>query len=155
MSIPAPPDNEQIASVWTTPWIQILRKHPDIALHVMNQWKWGYEAVKPTGLLALRMPRFAFSMYSRQCPDAVRPKGLAIGRGPDGRFRTSVLKEYPVQFCAAMAGAIIDELHRRRCHTFALCQNRRIKRLYRSTKPKHFCGQIREGASWLPDFQDR
>jgi hypothetical protein len=152
---PAPPDNEHIASVWTTPWIQILRKHPDIALHVMNQWKWGYEAVKPTGLLALRMPRFAFSMYSRQCPDAVRPKGLAIGRGPDGRFRTSALKEYPVQFCAAMAGAIIDELHRRRCHNLCTVPESPDQEVVQVHEAEALCGQIREGASWLPDFQDR
>ena len=79
----------------------------------MSQWLWGCSMTKPTGLLALRMPHFAQSMYRRQIPDAKLPTQIAIGKGPDGKFPTSALKEYPEQFCAPLAGAVIDELRSR------------------------------------------
>ena len=103
---PAPPNDIAIASVWTAPWTQILRAPPDVHLHIMPQWKWGCAVIKPTGLLALRLPHFAQSMYQRQVPDAVQPTQVAIGKGPDGPFQISAFEEYALQFCSAIAGSI-------------------------------------------------
>ena len=151
---PAPPGDEQIASVWTTPWTMVLRQHPEVELHIMNQWKWGCETVKPTGLLAVRLPRFASSMYQRQIPDARRPTVVAIGRGANGQFRTSALKEYPPQFCAALAGALVDELRKRyrsgRCREIEPPAPDLVKWV---TEAEAFCGQIRADSKWLPDYQ--
>ena len=151
---PAPPEDGQIASVWTAPWTMLLRQHPEVELHIMSQWKWGCETVKPTGLLAVRLPRFAHSMYSRQIPDAIRPTKVAIGRGEDGQFKTSALKEYPSQFCAALAGALIDELHSR--HRSGRCRETvppTPELVQWVTEAEAFCGQIRADSKWLPDYQ--
>ena len=118
---PAPPHDDTIASVWTSPWTQVLRAHPDVALHIVGQWRWGCEVKKPTGLMTLRLPRFLSSMYGRALDDAKPPDAVAIGIGSDGRFRTSSLKEYPPAFCSALAGSLIDEIKRRKasgsCHS--------------------------------------
>lgn len=89
VSIPRPLPTRKIASVWTTPWSLFLRKHPDVHLHIVGQWKWGCEVRKPTGLLALRLPFFIRSLHNRALPDARPPATVAIGVGEDGRFRTS------------------------------------------------------------------
>ena len=151
---PAPPEDEHIASVWTTPWTMLLRQLPEVQLHIMNQWKWGCETVKPTGLLAVRLPRFAQSMYKRQIPDAIRPTKVAIGRGTDGQFNTSALKEYPSQFCAALAGALIDELRRRhfdgRCRETTPPSPELVQWV---AEAEVYCGKIRANSKWLPDYQ--
>ena len=67
---------------------------------------------KPTGLIALRLPRFAASMYSRQSLYAHDLTNGAIGVGADGRCKTSAHKEYPPDFCNAPAGTLIDEIAR-------------------------------------------
>ena len=36
------------------------------------------------------------------------PKGGVIGRGPDGKWRTAVLKEYPALLCAVFAQVLSD-----------------------------------------------
>ena len=70
---PAPPQHPEAASIWFTPWLRILCRHPDIALHTVAQWRWGCSVSKPTGLLAVRLPRFAASMYSRQVVGVQKP----------------------------------------------------------------------------------
>ena len=37
---PAPPADPHIASVWKAPWTELLRQHPEVALHIMSQWRW-------------------------------------------------------------------------------------------------------------------
>lgn len=153
---PAPPEDKEIASVWTAPWTELLRLHPDVALHVMSQWKWGCAMTKPTGFLTLRMARFAQSMYRRQLPDAKRPSQVAIGKGPDGQFMTSALKEYPEPFCAALAGAIIDELQKRNSsHLCATCAPPDPDLVQWVGEAEALCGRVRAEATWLPDYQGR
>eukprot|EP00435_Cladocopium_sp_Y103_P055014 s593_g18.t1 len=103
---PATPILQEAASVWKTPWILLLCMHPEVKLHTISQWRWGCTVSKPTGLLAMRLPKFNQSMYSRQAPDARYPTEVAIGLGPDGQFKTSSHKEYPEQLCDALAGTI-------------------------------------------------
>ena len=111
---------------------------------------------KPTGLLTLRMARFAQSMYRRQLPDAKRPSQVAIGKGPDGQFMTSALKEYPEPFCAALAGAIIDELQKRNSsHLCATCAPPDPDLVQWVGEAEALCGRGRAEATWLPDYQGR
>ena len=121
-----------------------------------RQWRWGCSVTKPTGLLALRLPNFFSSMYSRQLSDVHPPVQVAIGKDASGQFRTSKFKEYPGPFSAALAGTIIDELHRQRhrgnISSFvppdpALLQWVR--------EAEELCSPIREAATWLPDYQGR
>lgn len=153
---PAPPNNQEIASVWTTPWSLFLRKHPDVHLHIVGQWKWGCEVRKPTGLLALRLPFFLKSLYNRALPDARPPAAVAIGVGEDGRFRTSAFKEYPSPFCSALAGVLIDEIKRSQGRGGCIFRSPPDPDLVKwVNEAEMLCGQIRQGATWLPDFQDR
>ena len=153
---PAPPQHPEAASIWFTPWLQILCRHPDIVLHTVAQWRWGCSVSKPTGLLAVRLPRFAASMYSRQVVGAQKPTDVAIGIGHDGKFKTAVHKEYPPQFCDALAGTIIDQirscLSHRKCTEFADDDSHLSAWLFEAAAQ---CGQIHAAATWLPDFQDR
>jgi len=80
---PAPPTHPDAASIWLTPWIRLLRTHPEVALHVVAQWKWGCTVSKPTGLLAVRLPFFGRSMHSRQQEQAIAPKR------PDSKAKVS------------------------------------------------------------------
>ena len=153
---PAPPHNQEIASVWTTPWSLFLRKHPDVHLHIVGQWQWGCEVRKPTGLLALRLPYFLKSLYNRALPDARPPTTVAIGVGDDGRFRTSAFKEYPSPFCSALAGVLIDEIKRSQARGSCTYRSSPDPDLVEwVNEAEMLCGQIRQGATWLPDFQDR
>ena len=100
------------------------------------------------------MPHFAQSMYRRQIPDAKLPAQIAIGKGPDGKFRTSALKEYPEQFCAALAGAVIDELRarsgRNMCTLLEPPESDLVQWVHEA---EELCGRIRAEATWLPDYQ--
>eukprot|EP00438_Fugacium_kawagutii_P006334 Skav217722 [mRNA] locus=scaffold308:54725:63844:- [translate_table: standard] len=107
---PAPPQQEERASLWTAPVTELLRGHPDVHLHVVNQWKFDAPNIKPTGVLALRLPKFPFSLWRRQNPDAMKPAQGAIGRNASGHFRTACLKEYPGRFSKALASVVWDQL---------------------------------------------
>ena len=70
---PAPPKDETRPSIWTSPWMELMRKHPDVALHVVPQWPFGASVPKPTGLLALRLPTFIASLYKQADRSLARP----------------------------------------------------------------------------------
>lgn len=151
---PGPPGNIEAASIWLTPWIKLLRAHPAVALHVVAQWKWGCTVSKPTGLLAVRLPYFGKSMHSRQKEDASPPKEVAIGVGPNGQFKTSAHKEYPMHFCDALAGTVIDQIK--------FCQRHKFCRASTDMDPEVLdwlqvteeqCSALRTNNSWLPDYQ--
>ena len=150
---PALPILEEAASIWKTPWVLLLCAHPEVKLHTVGQWRWGCSVTKPTGLLAMRLPRFGASMYSRQDPSAKKPVDQAIGIGTDGHFKTSAHKEYPSGFCDALAGTILDELSRRsaakQCRE---CTDTNSDLLTWLKEASVQCGEIRNG-SWLPDYQ--
>lgn len=150
---PALPILDIAASVWKTPWIRLLCDHPDVHLHTVRQWRWGCSVAKPTGLLAIRLPKFCASMYSRQDPLARTPAEQAIGIGEDGRFKTSAHKEYPPPFCNALAGTIIDEVGRRSasgCCEASSDINSELLSWLRNASTE--CGMVRT-TSWLPDYQ--
>eukprot|EP00435_Cladocopium_sp_Y103_P051685 s421_g16.t1 len=77
---PAPPSRPERASIWTSPWLALLRSHPDINLHVIPQWQFGATVPKPTGLLAMRLPKFLHSLYKKADPSLRKPTAVAIGR---------------------------------------------------------------------------
>ena len=107
---PAPPLELERPTVWRAPLTRLLRQHPDVALHVIGQWEWHADAVKPTGLLSLRMPRLIRSMRSVPNLKVVKPKTVTIGTDHTGRFKTAGLKEYPEKLSEAFARALTDKL---------------------------------------------
>ena len=69
-------------SIWTSPIIQLLLRLPDLQLHHVAQYRWGAEAVKPTGLLTCWLGPFRFSrdLYKKASGDEMR-RGQAQRNG--------------------------------------------------------------------------
>ena len=151
---PAPPEDTTKASIWTSAILQLLRQHPDIALRIFDQWKWGAKVRKPTGLLSLRMPYLGRSMYA--CADlaATFPKQVAIGKDQEGNFRTAICKEYPPLFSAGLARAVVDQLctekRRRACQSFVLPATDLSDWL---TEAMAESSRLYERSTHLPDYQ--
>ena len=151
---PAPPMDESRASIWSSPWLTLLRSHPDVHLHVVPQWKFGATVPKPTGLLALRLPFFIRSLFRHADHSLVKPKAVAIGKDAEGNFRTSCHKEYPARFSAGLARADTDQLDQD-------LREGRVTSPSDCPAPLHSwireaeeaCSSIRRSACWLPDFQ--
>ena len=151
---PAPPVQPTRASIWSSPWVEILRRHPEVKLDVVPQWKFGAPVPKPTGLLSLRLPCILKSLYKHADETLQKPSGIAIGRNLDGSFKTSCLKEYPERFSAGLARAFTDQLDRE-------MQQGRVRPTSPVAESMHSwireacmaCGQIRQCSSWLPDYQ--
>lgn len=151
---PAPPGDETKGSIWTSAIIQLLRQHPDISLRIFDQWKWGAEVKKPTGLLSLRMPHLGRSMYACADLNATFPKQVAIGKDQDGNFRTAVCKEYPPLFSAGLAKAVVDQLctvrHQRTCQSFVLQDTDLSRWLFEAMEGS---SRIYERSTHMPDYQ--
>ena len=150
---PAPPWDASRPSIWTSPWLQVLRQHPDLKLHMRRS---GRLELVFLSRRALRLPMFTRSLYRHADPAALRPTAVAIGRKSDGTFKTSEHKEYPSRFCAGLAQAITDFLD----HNLRTGRARSVPSqdvdfdLHRwIVEAKEACEEIRQGAAWLPDYQ--
>ena len=152
---PAPPEQHDRASIWTSSLMSILLQFSELKLHVLSQWRWGSTAVKPTGLLCLRLPYFTMDCYAQAIPNLEKPTQAAIGVNAEGAFRTSAHKEYPEAFCKALASAIVRQFHRDKGHGRTA-----------QFSPKVFscetqdwldacleAGKMIWNTSWLPDYQ--
>eukprot|EP00438_Fugacium_kawagutii_P002637 Skav201688 [mRNA] locus=scaffold641:631391:635667:- [translate_table: standard] len=106
---PGPPSIATRASAWSTSMVEILKRCPGTALHVLHQWRWGAKACKPTGFLVHALPSFIRSMWARRDLAATYPLTEAIGCNAQGQFRTSELKEYPSGLCYALAATFLDQ----------------------------------------------
>ena len=107
---PGMPTEPSRPTIWRAPLTELMRKHPEVRFHHINQWRWGAEAIKPTGLLAHRLPKLLGSLYSCSLPDVQKPSVAAIGKSPNGEFRTARLKEYPAALSAALAAAFGEQV---------------------------------------------
>ena len=151
---PAPPMDDSRASIWSSPWMTLLRSHPDIHLHVVPQWKFGATVPKPTGLLALRLPFFIRSLFRHADHTLVKPKAVAIGKDAEGNFRTSCHKEYPARFSAGLARAVTDQLEQDLRLGRVASPNDCPDSLYSWIREaEEAYSSIRRSACWLPDFQ--
>ena len=151
---PGLPREEFQPSIWRSALVTLFKKHPEIALHEIMQWKFGASTAKPTGLLTLRLPFFLRDLYACSLADARKPSAVAIGVGHDGQFRTACHKEYPAALSAGLAHAISQQLHRtlRARHTNLLSGPAASVREWIS-EVASLCTKIREHVHWLPDFQ--
>ena len=154
--VPLCPDRP---STWRAALTELLRGHPDVQLSHIRQFEFGAEAVKPTGLMACRMPRLLRILRGFASPDAVKPAEVAIGVGIDGSFKTAKLKEYPPRLCEGLARAF--------CEHFRMAiragQIRHVPEWETTggdlkewvTGAAQASSSIRTNASWLPDHQPR
>lgn len=106
---PACPEDEEKASIWRSALVELLRKDPDCKLQTFAQWRWGSATPKPTGLLSIRLPSLAKSMYACADQTLTYPAKIAQGVDEQGRFNTAACKEYPPLFCRALAKAFTDQ----------------------------------------------
>ena len=153
---PAPPADADRASVWTSAIIQLLLQHPDIALRIFNQWKWGAPVCKPTGLFSLRLPFLPRSMHACADVNAKYPTKVAIGKDHDGSFRTAVCKEYPPFFAAGMAKAVVDQIsheYRQRSCRCPAASNFDPDLEQWLSEALEASATIFEGSTHLPDYQ--
>ena len=158
---PGMPKDPDRPTTWRAPLTELLRQHPDVHLSHISQWQWGAEAVKPTGLLAHRLPRLMTSMYSCSLPEARRPEVAAIGKSPEGDFRTAKLKEYPRALSKALATAFCDQV-RADARAGHLADPKPWSQLADGPslwqwiqEAAESSEQIRTNASVLPDYQPR
>ena len=155
---PAPPQDASRASIWTAAVTMLLRQHPEVRLHVLPQYKWGAESVKPTGFLVFQLPMFIADMYSCADRNATKPTQAAIGLDPDScQFRTAKLKEYPTQLCAGLAKAVTSEIRRRSlqgdCRQLEDSLPAPVQQWLADVLQTGRL--IRKDAHWLPDYQPR
>lgn len=105
---PAPPKDPSRVSIFRLAITTLLLKAPETSLRVVLQRDWGAKAVKPTGFLTLRTPKFWPSMrrWISPCTETTP----AIGRAADGTYRTAALKEYPPALSKGLAQSTLDAL---------------------------------------------
>ena len=151
---PAPPHQEAYASIWRTGIMKLILRHPLAKLHILQQWRWGAEARKPTGVLAIGMPTFATEMYRHCDPGATCPAEGAIGKGPNGEFKTAKLKEYPFFFSKGLAYALGAQMYRQyvtgSCVQFELPSDL-VDWVHEAAIESHLV----TSRTFLPDYQGR
>eukprot|EP00435_Cladocopium_sp_Y103_P035191 s524_g9.t1 len=153
---PAPPQAEERPTIWRIPLTQLLRQHPEVRLSVIGQWEWHAPAVKPTGLLSVRIPFLVPSMRSVGGLNTVKPKVVIVGKGPDGCFKTAGLKEYPTKLSEGLSKALSDQLQRdartgylRECT--ALQDHLDLADWLQQAAQA--CAAFSAATKWMPDYQ--
>ena len=106
---PAEPPEEDYCSIWRLAIIRALRRHPDVSRVYVEQGPLGQVSVKPTHLLALRVPALPLHLDTLADPSWCR-RSRGLGKDCDGEWKTAVLKEYPPQMCRALALALRDAI---------------------------------------------
>ena len=147
---PAMPREGQQCSIWRLPEVRTLMSHPDVELVTFRQGPLGQVAVKPTTLLALRVPSIRTHLAHQADLDWRPPEMAAIGKDATGRWRTTRLKEYPPGMCVALAAAIADAVQEADDSRTATAEERaRLDALLDLDVPFH---EAVEGAETGADF---
>ena len=158
MEHPAMPFAPDRPSVWRLAIVRLLLTHPDLRLNTIQQWRWGAASVKPTSLLAWKLPRLIQDMNVHQIPDLEKPTTTSIGKDANGQFQTAKLKAYPTMLCKAFSNAIVEQISRNlRAGHFTPQQEEDSDREFLTWVQDllHASAAIRNGAHWLPDYQVR
>ncbi len=106
---PGKPRRPRAPSIWYLPIVRALAQHPAANLFEFERGLLGQQSAKPTIVLAFRLPTLGLRLKLNSMEDYVRPPA-AIGRGDEGEWRTSPLKEYPSAMCLSIAQAIGDSM---------------------------------------------
>lgn len=99
---PAEPADDQAASIWRLPIVQMITTLPGFRHYEFAQGLLGADSAKRTGLLSLNLPDLPkFLRANAVCAHV--PRAHTIGIDEQGQFRTAKLKEYPPALCKALA----------------------------------------------------
>lgn len=99
---PAPPKDEEKASIWRTSIARFLCSLPGVRRLDFVQGLLGAKSPKPTSILSLNLPDLVDQIWRGRVCDEL-PQTSSIGRDSQGRWKTSSLKEYPPALCKALA----------------------------------------------------
>ena len=109
MERPAKTDLHQrydAASIWDLPRVTLVSEHSSVSNRTFCQGDLGAHQLKPTTLLAVRLPSLGECLLRRYVPRNIRV--TLTGKNDDGSFRTNPAKEYPSLMCQGMADAVFD-----------------------------------------------
>ena len=99
---PAEPPEEDAASIWRTPIMQLLLALPECESFSLAQGLWGAQSSKPTTLGVLNAPQLKLELHKGRITKEV-PRGISIGKDASGQWATARLKEYPPALCLSLA----------------------------------------------------
>ena len=100
--------SRDLPTIWETGPLRILRGHPAVQLHELQQGRFGAKSPKPTVFLTKGLKSLPRHLAARGTLPL--PKALKLGRTATGEYSTAALKEYPEQLCAAISDSIRDFL---------------------------------------------
>ena len=107
---PAAPENARgrdLATIWETGPLRLLREHPDVALVQLLQGRFGAKSPKPTTFMVKGLPTIQKRLD--EMGTLPLPKALKLGR-TNGTYHTASLKEYPWRLCSAIGAAVRDSI---------------------------------------------
>ena len=116
---PQEPEDEDRPSIWRLALTRLLMRFPNVEHIDLAQGLLGAWSPKPTRLLALNLPTLRTQLREHHITKEL-PKRSAIGRGTDGTWKTSPLKEYPPAMNRALAFSFCQWIH---AHPFTEEQN--------------------------------
>jgi len=99
---PQEPEDETRPSIWRLALTRLLMRFPGTEIFDLAQGLLGAWSPKPTRLLALNLPFLRKQLREHHITKEL-PKRSAIGKGVDGAWKTSPLKEYPPAMNRALA----------------------------------------------------
>lgn len=106
---PAEPEGKDHPSIWCLPIVQLIAAIPGVARLRFAQGLLGTDSPKPTEVLAVNLPALPLAIQKwRVTPDL--PRQTNIGRGRNGEFKTTQLKEYSPALRAAFAESTVSAL---------------------------------------------
>lgn len=106
---PDEPESAEDVSIWKLPLVASLTRCEDVVLHHATQGYHGSEGLKPTGLLALRLPDLPECLQHWKLADW-HVQGQTTGRNEAGEYRSAKSKEYPPALCGGIAASMSKAL---------------------------------------------
>ena len=108
MEHPGIPDHAKsrdLATIWETGPLRVLRSHQDVKMITLMQGHLGAKSPKPTAFLVKSLPTLQGRLD--EFGTLPLPRALKLGK-TKGTYHTAALKEYPWRLCAAIGAAVRD-----------------------------------------------
>ena len=108
---PAEPLHDPLAaSIWRLPILRALLGLSNVQVLRIAQGLMGAASPKPTNLLAVNLPELLSIIHANRVRVEL-PMNASIGKGQDGKWKTTALKEYAPALCKSFAQALIQAVN--------------------------------------------